>query len=344
MKLTKQMAVLRSVLFVLLAAAHFGCKTQPPSQPLTPVTGSGTVHIYTDADNAVVKVDNQQVFTPADSVLSLPSGRHTIIIIAPGYSYQSQTVLVQADSSYSLTFLFSTVKTVLLEDFANVDCKPCVNSNAIIEDLLKNVYPRTKVIAVKYPSKVPSPKDPMYLAAKNIVENRLNFYDPTMGCPSLFVDGYQISIATDSGEINTQIRNQLPLPPAFKLGVTGQVNGNNFDILVTIKCINPTGVNFSRLKMYMPLIQKVVTYPSAPGSNGEKEFYNVTRAMFGDENGIGISPMKAGARVSATFSVPISADWDKTKLAAIVYLQSQDRSFNKDGMIWNPVFQAASSD
>ncbi|HEY6626359.1 MAG TPA: hypothetical protein VIZ21_05345, partial [Ignavibacteriaceae bacterium] len=57
-------------------------------------------------------------------------------------------------------------KVVIIEDFANVSCNPCVISNKILESLTEITYGRSKLVAVKFPTNFPAPNDLFYLAAK----------------------------------------------------------------------------------------------------------------------------------------------------------------------------------
>jgi len=80
----------------------------------------------------------------------------------------------------------SVSKIVLIEDFANVSCIPCVNSNKIIESLTKTTYGPTKLVAIKFPTNFPSPSDPFYLAKSDYCDQRMEYYNiffaPTTNC------------------------------------------------------------------------------------------------------------------------------------------------------------------
>ncbi len=82
----------------------------------------------------------------------------------------------------------SASKIVLLEDFANVSCVPCVISNKIIESLTKNTYGPSKLVAVKFPTNFPSPSDPFYLAQPNYCDQRMEYYN-IFFAPTTYVDG-----------------------------------------------------------------------------------------------------------------------------------------------------------
>ena len=78
-------------------------------------------------------------------------------------------------------------KVVLLEDFANVSCIPCVESNKVIE-AIANSYGPSKLAVVKFPTNFPSPVDPFYLANKAACDYRINYYT-IFAAPTTIVDG-----------------------------------------------------------------------------------------------------------------------------------------------------------
>ncbi|MDP2363663.1 MAG: hypothetical protein Q8M94_07830, partial [Ignavibacteria bacterium] len=117
---------------------------------------------------------------------------------------------VQIDITVSEDNNISSNRIVLLEDFANVSCTPCVTSNKIIQSLLSS-YGSYKVVSVKFPTNFPSPVDPFYLAGKQFCDFRMSYYN-ILFAPTIILDGITRPTPTDSNAIKLAINNRLAIP------------------------------------------------------------------------------------------------------------------------------------
>lgn len=107
----------------------------------------------------------------------------------------------------------SSERTVLLEDFANVSCNPCVTSNKIIQSLLHS-YGSDKIVAVKFPTNFPSPVDPFYLAGKEFCDYRMSYYN-ILFAPTIILDGLVKPNAIDSNSIKDNLKHKVNCPIRF---------------------------------------------------------------------------------------------------------------------------------
>jgi hypothetical protein len=224
-------------------------------------------------------------------------------------------------------------KTVLLEDFANVSCDPCVTSNKIIESFTNVRYGPSKLVAAKFPTNFPSPNDPFYLAIPEICNARMLYYN-IFFAPTTIIDGILYPISTDSISIIEKIDERLALSPQFGLGVSDSTAGGNYFINVTLQEINTIGLNLSEIVLHTVITETDIEFENPPGSNGETKFYDVVRSTLPTLNGESVANIVQSGEISYEIDETLSTLWDMNNVHTVVYIQNM---MNKE------VYQAAST-
>jgi len=214
-------------------------------------------------------------------------------------------------------------RIIILEDFANVSCTPCVTSNKIIHSILNN-YGSGKVVAVKFPTNFPSPVDPFYLSGRQFCDFRMTFYN-ILFAPTIILDGITRPTPTDSNSIKQALNTRLAVPSNIKITVTKtEINGGllfNIDIKVKDK----SSFNLDELFLRCALVESEIEFAQAPGSNGETKFYDVLRVLFPSNEGFPLSSLSSSN--SYEFENAIDTVWNINNLEAVIFIQS---SVNKE--------------
>lgn len=325
-----------SFLFLILIA---GCETNPPEIPIIPPTATGKVFIEGNVAGASIYVDefNTGKFSP-DTIIA-EVGSRIIRLEKENYIPQSINVTVFEDSVTTVIFsleLLTASKLVLLEDFANVSCAPCVISNQIIEALTRVTYGSSKLVAIKYPTNFPSATDLFYLASKANCDARMAYYN-ILFAPTTIIDGKKQLISSDSTKLKDSINVRLQLAPKFKMTVSKNITGSVYNTTVTIETLDTAGINFSNLVLQTVVTEIEIEFSSPPGNNGERKFYDVMREMLPDFSGEVISSVNQSGIFTFNRSFDLigpKAAWDKTKLHTVAFIQ--DRTSKE-------VFQAVST-
>ena len=224
-------------------------------------------------------------------------------------------------------------KIVLLEDFANVSCDPCVTSNKIVESLTNIRYGPSKLVAVKFPTNFPSPNDPFYLAIPEICDARMLYYN-IFFAPTTIIDGILYPISTDSLSIIEKIDERLALSPQFGLEVTDSAAGGNYFINVTLQEINTTGLNLDEIVLHTVITETDIEFENPPGSNGETKFYDVVRSTLPTLNGESLANIVQMGEISYEIDETLSTAWDMNHVHTVIYVQN---TMNKE------VYQAGST-
>lgn len=308
-------------LFVF-AILLYGCKTNPPSSPVNITLPEGKVYITSNVDSAKIFLDgnNTGKFTP--DTLTAKIGTHIIRLEKENYSLSEQQIDFVEDSVFTVSFTLQlgVAKIVLLEDFANVSCIPCVTSNKIIENLTSSYGPK-KLVAIKYPTNFPAPNDPFYNANPQDCNARISYYN-IFSAPTTIIDGMGRPTSTDSIAVKDSIETRLQLQPKFEIVVNDTIENNQYKITVNLKVIDNTNLNFDDLILHTVVTETDIEFSSPPGSNGETKFYDVMRSMLPTNNGESLSGINQSGENTFNRQLNIDAGWNANELNCVAFIQN----------------------
>ena len=209
-------------------------------------------------------------------------------------------------------------KVVLMESFTNVGCYPCPITNRIIRQLSNETYGKSKLVVVKFPTNFPAPNDLFYLAAKDICDFRMGYYN-VFFAPTIIIDGMLKPVASDSLSIKSAIDSRLSITPRFSLNVSASLEGD-YSADVTIQIIDSSGINFNDLIINTAITETDIEFQQPPGSNGETKFYDVIRLMLPSNNGISLRQLIDKGELLFEFEDVLISDWNLEKLNTVVYI------------------------
>ncbi len=239
-------------------------------------------------------------YTSTKPVTSLASGASTEIIfdsltITPNtgnnmkvYSTWGQDQNKSNDTLSQYSYYFpGTRRKVAFEAFTSSTCAPCASQNPSLDAFLAARY--DTVVPIKYHVNWPSPgNDPMYLANSTQNSGRVSYYSIS-AVPTLMIDGVhqQVSSYTTLSNLLNPYTARLNKGTPVGITVTDQkIAGDSIQANVTVTVISPLTTGNYKLKVCS--ISRVITYPTAPGTNGETVFKDVFRFMYPDLNGVSI--------------------------------------------------------
>ena len=311
-------AIFGAILILLLS-----CKTNPPNAPSLPKLEFGKIFVTANIDGAKIYLNDINTGKITPDTIEAATGTYELRLEKENYLSSVQIVEVLKDSLVGLSFVLEAIvqKVVLLEDFANVSCIPCVQSNKITESLINNTYGHSKLIAVKYPTNWPSPVDPFYLANSAACDLRINYYSIQVA-PTIIIDGTQRPISTDSISIKEAIDQQLQQTSRFSLEVSDSIGGSNYFITVTIKILDGSGLDFSNIVLHSVVTETEIEFATPPGSNGETEFYDVMRVMLPTNYGESLNGISQTEEVVYQWQTSINPIWNVSELNTVAFIQN----------------------
>jgi hypothetical protein len=181
---------------------------------------------------------------------------------------------------------------VLFEEFTNASCGPCASQNPAFDALLS--ANTDKCTSIKYHTNWPG-TDPMNAHNPSEVSTRVTYYGVT-GVPHAVMDGTPVSgssyLGAPANTTQAKIDNEYAIPSPFDLYINQSLSAGNDTIFVTMlgKATQDVSGTFVA---HIAVIEKHIHFNSAPGTNGEKDFYNVMKKML---------PSASGTTLSGNFS------------------------------------------
>ncbi len=311
-------------LVLFLSILIISCETNPPTTPIIPVTEYGTIKVTSNVSGAIILLNGTSTGKTTPDTLTAKVGNNEIKLVKTDFDTLVVNVNVEKNKTKEVnTNLFATNKIVLIEDFANVSCVPCVTSNKIIEHLVNNKFGTSKLVAIKYPTNFPSPNDPFYLANKPECDARMGFYN-ILFAPTTIINGTLRPASTDSNDVKDKIYSKFTKVPKFIVNVTGSINGNDYAINISVNVKDISNLDFSKLVLHTVVTETNIEFATPPGSNGETKFYDVMRKMLPTNQGESLGNLNQTGMYNFQRQLTLSSAWIQINIHTVVFIQNKD--------------------
>lgn len=218
---------------------------------------------------------------------------------------------------FSLRANAQNQRVLLLESFTNTGCGPCAAYNPAMDALIANNA--DKIAAIKYHVNWPSSADPMYL--HNTAENgaRTSYYNVT-GVPQVVIDGTHFS--GNPNNVTQSIIDQLyAIESPLELLLTYEVNEAENTIAVHVMGRASVEIE-SEVKLYVGVIEREIHFNSAPGPNGERDFYSVMKKLLPNSSGQSLGTLKPNDYFAYSFTWDLANIYNIDQLDAIAWVQN----------------------
>jgi len=231
-------------------------------------------------------------------------------------------------------------RLTLLEEFTQASCGPCAAQNPALNTLLSNNT--TKTVSIKYQTSWPG-VDPMNAQTQSEVGPRVTYYNVT-GVPNIQFDGNVLSGAPSS-LTQTGINNEYAVASPFTIAMTHSFSADYDSVFISMVITCSQNVS-GTLKARVALVEREIHFATAPGTNGEKDFYSVMRKMYPNAAGTTLATSwTAGQTQTLNFSGPIpSYIYNMNEIAIVGFIQDDANKNVKQAGISNPLTLPASTD
>ena len=241
-------------------------------------------------------------------------------------------------------------RLVLFEEFTQASCGPCASQNPAFNTLLD--ANATKAVSIKYQTSWPG-FDPMNLQNPTDVATRVSFYGVN-GVPWTSMDGVAPTGSAYAGApanvTATSISTRYAVASDYSVTVAHQFSANNDSVEFVVYVTNATqnSISNANLKLHLGLVEKAIEFPTAPGSNGETDFFMVMRKMIPDANGTALpATMASGTPFVYTAKVKVPAYVYKlAEVAMVAWVQDmttkdvKNAGYSAPQPLNGPVFDA----
>jgi hypothetical protein len=210
-------------------------------------------------------------------------------------------------------------RVLLFECFTNTSCGPCAQYNPGLDALINNNGDR--VAAIKYHMNWPGANDPMYLHNTTDNNSRKSTYNVN-SVPHTVVDGIRYS--GNPGNLNQgMVNNWLPIESPLEMRLRCDVDEAANTVTVHVMGRASTDIAATS-KLYVGVIEKEIHYTSAPGNNGERDFYSVMKKLLPSASGTSLGSLVAGDYFAYSFTWEMANVYDVNVIDAIAWVQNPD--------------------
>lgn len=211
-------------------------------------------------------------------------------------------------------------RLVLAEEFTQASCGPCASQNPAFNTLLS--ANTSKVVSLKYQTSWPG-VDPMNAQNASEVSSRVTYYSVS-GVPDVRLDGTTIGSGAPSAITQTIINNEYAVTSPFTINLSHNFSSDYDSVFIT--CVITASTNFTPvgvLKAHVAMVEETITFATAPGTNGETEFYNVMRKMYPNAAGTTLpTSWTTGQTQTITFARPVpSYIYSKAQIGIVAFVQ-----------------------
>lgn len=213
-------------------------------------------------------------------------------------------------------------RMVLFEEFTQASCPPCASQNPAFNALLQDN--EDIAVAIKYQVWWPG-FDPMYLMNETDVDARVGYYGVS-GVPHATMDGVNVvndcvyyegaPACVEQSEIDAAAAITSP----FEIVMTHSFTPDYKTINVHVDVTSGPAVTGS-LKLHVVVTEKAIYFDTAPGSNGEEDFFGVMKIMLPGSAGTTTGDFAAAEIKSYDFSWDLENIYDLNQIQVVAFMQ-----------------------
>ena len=220
---------------------------------------------------------------------------------------------------FSTAGFSQTQRMVLAEECTSSTCGPCAAQNPAFDALLQ--ANSDKITAIKYHVWWPAPgNDPMYLQNTEDNSARTNYYGVN-SVPHAMLDGTYYD-GQPAQVTQTKINAAAAIPALFDIQIQQMLSANEDSIYVNALFHATDDVN-GALVAQIAVIEKHIHFNSPPGTNGEKDFYNVMKKMLPSNTGTLLpTSMTSEDYVILQYAWKLENVYDNNELGIVAFVQN----------------------
>lgn len=206
---------------------------------------------------------------------------------------------------------------VLLEEWTNASCSPCAANNPTIDAFVEANF--STIVPVKYHVWWPVNNDPMFFFNEPENTARTNYYGVS-GVPHVIMGGVTTPVYpyTTPGSLQDAYDIQMAKATPLEVSVTDTRFGSD-SIRTDIELTIHSPLLYGQYYLRVMAVERWIHYASAPGNNGETDFYDVFRKAYPDITGSTL-PLTPGT-YNFSFTYSIDPVWVDSMMYSIAFVQ-----------------------
>ncbi len=206
-------------------------------------------------------------------------------------------------------------RRVLLEEFTNASCPPCAAQNpafhAVVDANIQYVTP------IKYQTNWPG-FDPMNVQTQTDVAPRVTYYGVS-GVPNLQQNGI-LDIFPLTSYTPAMIQTAYNTLTPVTIALSHTLNATFDSVFINVAVTSDAALS-GNLRLRVAVVEDEINFASAPGSNGETDFYEIMRKMLPNSAGTATGNFTAGETKSYSFAWKLAHFYDLNEMSVAAFLQ-----------------------
>ncbi|MCW5921294.1 MAG: Omp28-related outer membrane protein [Saprospiraceae bacterium] len=218
--------------------------------------------------------------------------------------------------AFALPIVAQHQRRVLIEEFTNASCGPCAAQNPAFNATVK--ANEQYLTPIKYQTSWPG-FDPMNQQTQPEVLPRVQYYGVT-GVPNGRQNGIlEIFPMTSYNAATIQAAYNTLTPVTIELSHEINATYDTIHITVAVKSDEELTGN---LRLRVAVLEEEILFETAPGSNGEKDFFQIMRKMLPNSAGTETGAFEAEEVKEYSFSWALRNIYDLNQLCVAAWLQN----------------------
>ena len=214
---------------------------------------------------------------------------------------------------------FAGDRMVLVERFTSWTCGPCAANNPTMDAFILSQDP-DKISGIAYHMNWPSPgNDGFYLYNPTDNNTRRTLYNVN-AIPWAYMDGgIEIQPPYSSGTLLADFNSRTNILSPVTIIVRDSTWGDSASVRVLVYCETP--LQNPGVRLQVAVLEKLKTYSSPPGTNGETTFHDIMRKMLPNANGTSFV-LLPGQTYNFEFRYYMDPIWQANQIKSLVFLEA----------------------
>ena len=239
-------------------------------------------------------------------------------------------ILLTLVACATLTLSVQAQRVTLHEEFTGENCDSCAAVNPAFWSLCDGGTNPSVLIHIAYMSPIPS-SGTFYMQDKIVSDQRLSYY-AVSAAPYGMYDGHVPDATCGSYAGNPSCFSQADInaeaakPDSFSMTATNSWNATYDSVITIVTMTSHNKWTGAQPRLRVALVENV-NFGTAPGSNGEKYFEHVVRAMYPNASGTVIDTFVADTTIIDTLIGAVPPYVDKSGSPFIVAWIQDDATY-----------------
>lgn len=210
-------------------------------------------------------------------------------------------------------------RTVLIERFTSWTCPPCASNNPIMDAFIQSQDPE-KVTGIAFHMNWPAPgNDGFYMYNPTDNNTRRTFHNVNAIPWAFMDDSLVIEPPYSQGTLLSMFNSRTNVLSPVTIIVRDSTWGDSAMVKVLVYCETP--IQNPNVRLQVAILEKLKTYTSPPGTNGEMEFHDIMRKMLPNANGTSFI-LLPGQTFNFEFRYYMDPVWQANQIKPIAWLES----------------------